>query len=126
MSSPAYLEPRMEITEFMCILNVVRSAVFVVTIPTYSIQFIHTVRGTIIRNSFWGRISNTMRDYVTVCPTGVLLYVTKLIVLVPFCTLPGNTLASFPNSFVGPFFQMSRVFSFDFMKSLYCSIYPCV
>ena len=77
MSHPGYLAPRMEITALMCILNVVRSDVFVITFPIYSIR----VPPTMIRSRFVSylcvRMLNTMCEYVTVCPTGILLRATK-------------------------------------------------
>ena len=64
-------------------------------------------------------------EYVTVCTTGILLRATKRIVFIPFVTFPGNPSASRPNSFDGPFFQRSLVFShFSCIKSLYCNISP--
>ena len=84
MSHPEYLAPRVEITELMCILKVMRSAVFVITFPGYSIRFPPTVSLTLIGSYFCGHMSNMMREYVNVRPTGILLRATKQILFVPF------------------------------------------
>ena len=81
MSHPAYLLPRVEITERICILNVVISDIFVVTFPGYSIQFTPTVIRTLIGYYLCGHTSTNMREYLTMRPTGILMCATKLIVL---------------------------------------------
>ena len=125
MSRPSYLAPCVKITELICILDVVRSAVFVVTFPVCSIQFPPTVRRILIGCYFFGLISTIISDYVTVCPTGILLPATKWIVFVPFFTFPGNPSASHPNSFDSPFFKRSLVFCyFVLIQSFYRSISP--
>ena len=84
MSHPEYLKPRLEITELICILNVVRSAVFVVTFTVYSIRFPPTVSRNLIGSYFCGCMANTMHDYVTMLTTGIYFCVTKPIVFVFF------------------------------------------
>ena len=84
MYHPEYLARRAKIKELVCILNVARSAVFVITFRGYSIKSPPTVSHTRIGYSFYGHTSITMRDYVTVCYTGILLRVTKRIVLITF------------------------------------------
>ena len=74
----------MEITELICILNVVISAAFAITFPGYSIIFPSAVRLTLIGSSLSDFTSTTMRDYVNMRPTGILLHATKRIVFVPF------------------------------------------
>ena len=83
MSHPAYLAPRLEITELICILKVVRSAVFVVTFPVYSILFPPTVRCTPIGYFLCGRTSTKMCEYVTMLLTGIFLHATNWIVFIP-------------------------------------------
>ena len=92
------------------ILNVVRSAIFVNNSPGYSIQFPLTVRRTRIGSSFDGFTLTTIREYVTVHPTGIFLRATKQIVFVPFWTFPGNPSTNPQNYFDSPFFQRSIVF----------------
>ena len=65
-------------------MKVVRSAIFVVTFPGYSIIFPPAVSLTLMGSSFCGRMSSTIREYVTVHPTGILLRATKRIVFFPF------------------------------------------
>ena len=103
MSHPEYPVPCVEIMELVCILNVVRSAVFVVIFPLYSILFPPKISRTQIGYSFYGRTLTTMREYVTVRLNGIFLCATKRIVFVPFFTFPGNPSASRPNSFDNPF-----------------------
>ena len=80
----AYIGTRVEIMELICTLNMVISAVFVVTFSGYSIRFPPTVILTLIGSSFCGSMSTTMREYVTVNTTSILLHVTKVIVFLPF------------------------------------------
>ena len=103
MYHPEYLAPRVEITELICILNVMRSSVFVVAFTGYPIRFAPTTSRNLIRSSFCGFTSNTMFDYVTVRSTGILLRAIKRIVFFPFFTFPGNLSASRPNFFDIPF-----------------------
>ena len=124
MSHPAYFSPRVEITEFTCILKVVKSAVFVDTFPGYSVWFPPTLRRNHIGYYFCGCTLTTMCDYVYVIPTGILLRLTKLMVFVPFWTLPVNLSTSCPNYFGSPFLQRSLVFSFRCIKSFCFSIAP--
>ena len=98
VSHPAYLAPPVEIMELICILKLVRSAVFVVTFPEYSIQFNPTVSLTLIGYSLFGLTSTTIRDYVSVRPTGILLHATRRILFVPLLTFPINPCASSPHS----------------------------
>ena len=84
MSHPTYLVIRVEIMELICILNAVRSGIFVVNFPVYSIQFPPTVSFTIIESSLCGCTLTIMCEYVTVRPTGILLRAKKRIVFVPF------------------------------------------
>ena len=77
MSHPAYLAPRLETTELICILKVVRSAVFVVNFPGYSTRFTPTVIRTLIGSLLCGLMSTKMRDYVNVHITGILLSTKK-------------------------------------------------
>ena len=77
MSHPAYIAPRVEITELICILNVVRSSVFVVIFPGYSIQPPPTVSRSRTRSSFFDRTLTTLCAYVTINTTGILLRTTK-------------------------------------------------
>ena len=110
-----YLEyhvPCVDITELVCILNLVISTVFFVTIPGYSNRFPPILIPNQIRYSLCGRTSTTMREYVTVHPTGILLRATKQISFVPFFTFPDNLSASRPNSFDKPIFQRSLVLFF--------------
>ena len=102
--------PRVGITELMCILNVVISAIFVVTFLGYSIRIFPTVIRTRIRSYLCGCTSAIMREYETLCPTGILLRTKKLIVSVPFCTFPVNISVSRPNYFDSLFFQRSIFF----------------
>ena len=83
----AYLEPRVEITELIRILNVMRSDIFVDTFPRSSIWFPSTLRRNKNGSSFCGLMLNTMHKYVTVRPTGILLRTTKWIVLLLFWLL---------------------------------------
>ena len=125
MSHLEYLAHCVEITELICILNVVRSSVFGVTFTGYSIWFIATVIWTLIGSSLCVRISTTIHEYVTLRPTGILLCVTKLILFVPFFTFPGNPSASRPNSFENPFYRRSLVsFYFDCIIYLYYIMPP--
>ena len=125
MSHPAYLAPRVEVTELICILKVVRSAIFVVTFTIYSIIFPPTVSLTLMVSYFCGSTLTTMCEYVTVCPTGILVRALLKRVFVPFSTFPGNMSASLPNYFDNPFFQRYLVsFYFDFVISLYCRNSP--
>ena len=111
MSHPAYLAPQMEVTEFICILNVVISDVFVDNFPGYLIWSTPTVIRIKIGSYLYVFTSNTMLKYMTVFPTGILLCVKNWIVFVPFWNFPENLSASHPNSFDSPFFQRSLVFS---------------
>ena len=96
-----------EITEFICILNVVKSTVLVETFTVYSMQFPPTVRRTWIGSSFYGRTPTTICEHVTMRPTGMLLRVKKRIVFVPLWNFPGNPSAIWPNSFDIQFSQRS-------------------
>ena len=125
MSNSVYLVPHVKIMELICILNVLRYAVFVVTFPGCSIRFNPTVSCTSIGYSFCVCTSTAMHEYVTVRTTGILLCATKQIVSVPFFTCPGNPSASRPNSFDCTFCQSYLVFcSFDCIKYLYYIIHP--
>ena len=84
MSHMAYIAYRVEIMEFLCILKVVRSAVFVVTCTGNLIIFTPTVSYTMVGYSLCFSTSDTMCEYVTMRPTGILLRATKRIALVPF------------------------------------------
>ena len=86
-----------------------RSAVFLITFPVYTIQFPPTVSHTRIGFSLGGHTLTMMCEYVTVRPTGIFLREKKEIVFVPFCTFPGKPSASRPNYFDGPFYQGSLV-----------------
>ena len=77
MSHMEYLSPCVEIKELICILNVVRSAVFVVIFSGYSIKFPPTVIHTQIEPSFCVHTSNKIHEYVTVHPTVILLCAKK-------------------------------------------------
>ena len=99
----------MEITELICILNVVRYAVFVVTFTVYAIRFPPTVSRTLISCFFCVCTSTAMRDYVAMCLSGIVLRATKQIVFVLFFNFPGNPSASRPNYFEYPVFQRSLV-----------------
>ena len=50
-----------------------------------------------------------MREYVTVCTTGILLHATKRVVFITFLTFPSNPSASRPNYFDNLFCQRSLV-----------------
>ena len=66
-----------------------------------------------------------MREYVTVCTTGILLHATKQVVFITFLTFPSNPSASCPNYFDNMFCQRSLVaFFFYWIKYLYCRISP--
>ena len=112
----------MEITGFICILNVVRSAVLIDTLPGYSMQFPLTVSQTRIISSFCCCMPTTMRKYVTAHPTDILLRATKLIVFVPFSDFPGSPFAGHIFFFDSPFCQRYLDFYFDCIGSFYCSI----
>ena len=84
MSHPTYIASHVEIKEFICILKVVRSAIFDVTFPGYSILPPPTASHTLVGYSFCGRTSTTIREYVTMLTTIILLRATKRIVFVPF------------------------------------------
>ena len=84
MSHPEYLAPRAEITELICILKVVRYAVFVVIFPIYSIIFTPTLIRSLVVSSLCGLTSTITSEYVTLDPTGILLRAKKWIVFVPF------------------------------------------
>ena len=77
----------MEIADLIFILNVVRFAFFVVTFTGYSILFPSTVSRNRIGYSLCGLKLTTIREYVAVRPTGILLRATKRIVFVPFLLL---------------------------------------
>ena len=78
MSHPEYFAPCVEITELICIFKVVRSEVFVVTLPWYPILFPPTTSLTQMVASFCGCTPTTMHEYVTVRPTGILLLEIKI------------------------------------------------
>ena len=103
MFHPAYLVPGVEITELICILKVVISAVFVVTFSGYSIRFTPIVIHTLIGSSFFDQKPTTICENVTMHTTGTLLQATKRIVFVPVFTLPKNPSASSPSYFDNPF-----------------------
>ena len=103
----------------ICILNLVRSAVFFVTFPGYSIRFSLIVSCTIIGSSLCGRTLTTMHEYVTVHTAVILVRVKKRTVFVRFYTFPSNPSAS------SLFFQRYLIFNyFSCIKSLRCSISP--
>ena len=84
MFNPKYLAPPVKVTELIRMLNVVISAIFVITFPGYSIIFPPTESSTQIGSSFCGLMSTTMCDYLTVRTTGIILRAKKLIVLLIF------------------------------------------
>ena len=65
---------------------------------------------TLVGSSFHGLTSTTMREYVTIRPTGILLRAKKRIVFVPFFTFPGNPSESYPNYFHNPFCQRYLIY----------------
>ena len=110
MYHPEYLALCAEITELICIFNMVRSAVFVINFPGYSIKFTPTVSCNQIGSNFCGRNSTTMREYVTVRPTGIFLRAKKRILFINFSTFPGNLSESRPHSFENQFHQRYLVY----------------
>ena len=96
--------PRVEITEFICILNMVKYAILVDTFLGYSMKFPPTVRRTQIGSYFCGCTSTTMHVYRTVRPTVMLLHVTKRIMFVPLWDFSGDPSVGRPNSFDRIFF----------------------
>ena len=103
MYHPEYLAPRVKITELMCILNVARYAVFVITFPLYFIQLPPIVICTQIGSSLCGCTLTNMREYVTAHPNGILLRTIKQIVFVIFYNLTGDPYVISPNYFDSPF-----------------------
>ena len=90
MSHKEHLAPYVEMTELIYILNMEISSVFVVTFPGYLIQPPPTVSLTQFGSYLYVHTLTSMCEYVTVCPTGILLRATKGIVYVPFCNCTDN------------------------------------
>ena len=110
ISHMEYLSPCVETMGLVCILNVVRSTVFVVTFFLYPIQFTPTVRRTRIGYYFCGCTTTTMHYYVAVRPNGIFFHTKKLIVFIIFFAFTGNPSTSRPNYFYNPFCQRSLNF----------------
>ena len=89
----------------------------------YSMQFPPKVRQNWIGSSFCGCKLTTMYQYVTMCPTVMLLYATKQMVFFPLSDCVVYLSASRPNFFDRQFFQRCLAFSsFDCIRYLYWCI----
>ena len=122
MSHPAYLSPCVE-TELICILNVVRSAFFVVTFPVYSIRCPPKAIFTIIVSSLCRCTSTMMCEYVIVHRTCILFFATKRIVFVTFSIFLEICLQVVQIPLIIRFARgLLLFFPFDWIISLYCSM----
>ena len=76
-----------DMTEFQMILKVVRSAVFVLLSPRYTMRYPPTVQQTRRGLALAGRFAATIFRYVFILSFGILCLKRKCIVSVPFISL---------------------------------------
>ena len=124
MPHTLYLAPCVEITELICVLNVLSSAIFVITFTEYSVWFTPSMSLTQIGYSFCGRTLTMVRDYVTTSYTDILLRATKKNRVCYLFNFHCDLSAFHTNYLYSPFFQWYLLFcSFSCIKYLYCNIY---